>query len=47
MLQAGSLSNYNLLWSATALVTIYSIVIYSLIAAIEKIMLARFSDERS
>jgi ABC-type nitrate/sulfonate/bicarbonate transport system permease component len=47
MLQAGSLSNYNLLWSATALVTIYSIVIYSLIAAIEKIMLAKYSDARA
>ena len=46
MLQAGSLSNYNLLWSATALVTIYSIVVYSIIAAIEKIALAKYSDSR-
>jgi ABC-type nitrate/sulfonate/bicarbonate transport system permease component len=46
MLQSGSLSNYNMLWSATALVTIYSIVIYSLIAAVEKIMLAKYSDVR-
>jgi len=46
MLQSSSLSNYNMLWSATALVTIYSIVVYSIIAAIEKIMLAKFSDAR-
>jgi ABC-type nitrate/sulfonate/bicarbonate transport system permease component len=47
MLQAGSLSNYNLLWSATALVTIYSVVIYSIIAAIEKIALAKYGDVRA
>lgn len=47
MLQSGSLSNYNMLWSATALVTIYSIVAYSLIAAIEKIALAKYSDVRA
>jgi ABC-type nitrate/sulfonate/bicarbonate transport system permease component len=47
MLQAGSLSNYNLLWSATALVTIYSIVIYSIIAAIEKVALAKYGDVRA
>jgi ABC-type nitrate/sulfonate/bicarbonate transport system permease component len=47
MLQAGSLSNYNLLWSATALVTIYSVVVYSIIAAIEKIALAKYGDVRA
>ena len=47
MLQAGSLSNYNLLWSATALVTIYSIVIYSIIAAIEKVALTKYGDVRA
>jgi ABC-type nitrate/sulfonate/bicarbonate transport system permease component len=47
MLQSGSLSNYNMLWSATALVTIYSIVAYSLIAAIEKIALAKYGDVRA
>jgi ABC-type nitrate/sulfonate/bicarbonate transport system permease component len=47
MLQSGSLSNYNMLWSATALVTIYSIVVYSIIAAIEKIALAKYSDVRA
>jgi ABC-type nitrate/sulfonate/bicarbonate transport system permease component len=46
MLQSGSLSNYNMLWSATALITIYSIVVYSIIAAIERVMLARYSDPR-
>jgi len=46
MLQSESLSNYNMLWSATALVTIYSVVVYSIIAAIERIMLAKFSDAR-
>jgi ABC-type nitrate/sulfonate/bicarbonate transport system permease component len=46
MLQSNTLSNYNMLWSATVLVTIYSIVIYSIIAAIEKVMLARYSDPR-
>ncbi len=47
MLQAGSLSNYNLLWSATALVTIYSIVVYSVIAAIEKVALAKYGNLRA
>ena len=46
MLQSVSLSNYNMLWSATVLVTVYSIVVYSIIAAIEKIMLAKYSDPR-
>jgi hypothetical protein len=35
-----------MLWSATVLVTIYSIVIYSIIAAVEKVMLAKYSDPR-
>lgn len=47
MLQAGSLSNYNLLWSCTALVTIYSIVAYSLIAAVEKIAMAKYGEVRA
>lgn len=46
MLQSVSLSNYNMLWAATVLVTIYSIVVYSIIAAIEKVMLAKYSDPR-
>jgi ABC-type nitrate/sulfonate/bicarbonate transport system permease component len=47
MLQSSSLSNYNMLWSATALITIYSIVVYSLIAALEKVMLAKYGDARA
>ena len=35
MLQSVTLSNYNMLWSATVLVTMYSIVVYSIIGAIE------------
>ena len=46
MLQSVTLSNYNMLWSATVLVTIYSIIVYSIIAAIEKVMLAKYSDPR-
>ncbi|HEY3673778.1 MAG TPA: ABC transporter permease [Acidimicrobiia bacterium] len=46
MLQSISLSNYNMLWAATVLVTIYSIIVYSIIAAVEKIMLAKYSDPR-
>jgi len=42
MLQSMTLSNYNLLWSAVVLVTIYSVVVYSIIAAIEKIALAKY-----
>jgi ABC-type nitrate/sulfonate/bicarbonate transport system permease component len=47
MLQSESLGNFNMLWSATALVTIYSIVIYSIIAAIERVMLAKYGDLRA
>ena len=42
MLQSMTLSNYNLLWSAVVLVTIYSVIVYSIIAAIEKIALAKY-----
>ena len=42
MLQSMTLSNYNLLWSAVVLVTIYSVVVYSIIAAIEKVALAKY-----
>ena len=37
-------SIYNQLWAAVALVTMYSIVLYTVIAGIEKRVLARFSD---
>ena len=42
MLQSMTLSNYNLQWSAVVQVTIYSVVVYSIIAAIEKIALAKY-----
>ena len=42
MLQSMTLSNYNLLWSAVVLVTIYSVIVYSIIAAIEKVALAKY-----
>jgi ABC-type nitrate/sulfonate/bicarbonate transport system permease component len=35
-------SVYNQLWAAVALVTMYSIILYSVIAAIEKVVLRRF-----
>ena len=44
MLQAGSLSNYNLLWTAAALATAFSMILYSAISGIEKLVLARFAD---
>jgi ABC-type nitrate/sulfonate/bicarbonate transport system permease component len=44
MLQSESLSNYNMLWAATALVTIYSIVVYSIIAGIERVALAKYGN---
>jgi len=44
MLQAGSLSNYNLLWTAAALATAFSMILYTAISGIEKLVLARFAD---
>lgn len=35
-------SVYNQLWAAVVLVTMYSIILYSLIAAIERVVLSRF-----
>jgi len=35
-------SVYNQLWAAVVLVTVYSIILYSVIAAIEKVVLRRF-----
>jgi ABC-type nitrate/sulfonate/bicarbonate transport system permease component len=37
-------SIYNQLWAAVALVTMYSVVLYTLIAGVEKRVLARFGD---
>jgi ABC-type nitrate/sulfonate/bicarbonate transport system permease component len=44
MLQSTTLSNYNMLWSATVLVTVYSLVLYTVISAIEKVVLAKYGD---
>jgi ABC-type nitrate/sulfonate/bicarbonate transport system permease component len=44
MLQSGSLSNYNLLWTSAALITAYSMILYAAISAVEKLVLARFAD---
>ncbi len=40
-------SVYNQLWAAVVLVTAYSIVLYTLIAAVERRVLDRFADIRS
>ena len=44
MLQSETLSNYNLLWAATVLVTAYSVLLYTAISGVEKRVLVRFSD---
>ena len=44
MLQSSSLSNYNMLWTAAALVTAYSMLLYASISGVEKRVLARFAD---
>ncbi len=44
MLQSQTLSNYNMLWACTALVTIFSVVVYSIIAAIERVALAKYGN---
>lgn len=44
MLQSETLSNYNLLWAATVLVTAYSVILYTVISGVEKRVLVRFSD---
>jgi ABC-type nitrate/sulfonate/bicarbonate transport system permease component len=44
MLQAGSLSNYNMLWAAAALATAFSMILYTSISGVEKLVLARFAD---
>jgi ABC-type nitrate/sulfonate/bicarbonate transport system permease component len=44
MLQAESLSNYNMLWSTVVLVTAFSLLIYTAISGIERRVLARFAD---
>jgi ABC-type nitrate/sulfonate/bicarbonate transport system permease component len=44
MLQSETLSNYNLLWAATVLVTAYSVFLYTAISGVEKRVMVRFAD---
>jgi ABC-type nitrate/sulfonate/bicarbonate transport system permease component len=44
MLETESLSEYNLLWAATVLVTAYSVFLYTAISGLEKRVLVRFGD---
>ena len=44
MLQSETLSDYNMLWAATVLVTAYSVFLYTAISGVEKRVLVRFSD---
>lgn len=44
MLETESLSEYNLLWAATVLVTAYSVFLYTAISGVEKRVLVRFGD---
>jgi ABC-type nitrate/sulfonate/bicarbonate transport system permease component len=47
MLQSSSLSNYNMLWAAAAVVTALSMFLYASISGIEKLVLVRFGDTRA
>jgi ABC-type nitrate/sulfonate/bicarbonate transport system permease component len=44
MLQAQSLSNYNMLWSTVVLVTAFSLLLYTAISGVEKRVLIRYGD---
>jgi ABC-type nitrate/sulfonate/bicarbonate transport system permease component len=44
MVESSSLSNFNMLWAATALVTVYSVFLYTAISGVEKRVLVRFAD---
>jgi ABC-type nitrate/sulfonate/bicarbonate transport system permease component len=44
MLETESLSEYNMLWAATVLVTAYSVFLYTAISGVEKRVLVRFGD---
>ena len=43
ILKAGALSDYNGTWSRVVLVTLYSIILYKVIGAAEKVVLRRFA----
>jgi ABC-type nitrate/sulfonate/bicarbonate transport system permease component len=47
LLQAGALSDYSGLWSRVVLVTLYSVILYTVIGFIEIRVLARFAPARS
>ena len=44
MLQSQTLSEYDMLWAAVALVTTYSIIVYSIISGVERMVLGRYGD---
>ncbi len=46
MLHAGNNSDYDLLWAAVALVTLYSIILYNAISAVETSVLARYAPHQ-
>jgi ABC-type nitrate/sulfonate/bicarbonate transport system permease component len=41
---SNSSSQYNQMWAAVALVTMYSIVLYTVISGVERVVLRRFAD---
>ena len=44
ILQSGTTSKYNQLWSASVILLIIAVVIYGVIGALERVALARFAD---
>jgi ABC-type nitrate/sulfonate/bicarbonate transport system permease component len=44
MLSSQTVGDYNMVWTATAFVTAYSLILYAIISAIEKWVLTRYAD---
>jgi ABC-type nitrate/sulfonate/bicarbonate transport system permease component len=44
ILQSGTTSKYNQLWSASVILLVIAVVIYGVIGALERVALARFAD---
>jgi ABC-type nitrate/sulfonate/bicarbonate transport system permease component len=44
ILQSGTTSKYNQLWSASVVLLVIAIVLYGIIDALERVVLARFAD---
>jgi ABC-type nitrate/sulfonate/bicarbonate transport system permease component len=44
MLSSQTIGDYNMVWTATAFVTAYSLILYAIISAIEKWVLTRYAD---